>query len=233
MKSAAKYGRAKMPLSTRLKEQAARTLEREHDHPFVRGLGDGTLDPECFKVWLRQDYLFLIAYSKVLALAAARAEELETMARFADLLQVTLRGEMNLHRGYAQRFDIGEADLAREEMAPTTRAYTSFLLRVAWEGPLAAVVAALLPCAWGYSEIARRLAAKGDRQGDARYREWIRTYASDEFAEYAEWLRGLLDRLAEDSAEPEQRRLAEIFLTSSRYEYLFWEMCYRRETWPV
>ena len=222
-----------MSLSVTLRERAARIWEREHDHPFVRGLGDGSLDPECFKVWLRQDYIFLIAYARVVALAAAQSLDIDTMQRFAELLQSSMRDEMNLHRQYARRFDILEADLLREAPAPTTRAYTDFLLRVAWEGPLAAIVAALLPCAWGYSEIARRLASAEGTGSETRYREWIQTYASDGFADYAEWLRDLLDRLTANASEPERRELSEIFLTSSRYEYLFWEMCHRRETWPV
>ena len=31
----------------------------------------------------------------------------------------------------------------------------------------------------------------------------------------------------------ELRQLEEIFLISSRYEYMFWEMAHKREQWPV
>src|SRR5438552_10926308 len=73
----------------------------QHEHPFVRGIGDGSLDVERFAFWIRQDYLFLIEYCRLFALAAARAPDLDTISRFADLLQVTARTEMDLHRGYA------------------------------------------------------------------------------------------------------------------------------------
>ncbi|PYT33985.1 MAG: thiaminase II [Acidobacteria bacterium] len=218
-----------MTLSTRLRERAEPIWEREFAHPFVQKLGDGTLDEERFKVWLRQDYLFLIEYGRVLGLAAARAEDLETMGRFADLLQSTLREEMDLHRRYAARFGITPEDLEAATPAPATRAYTDFLVRVAYEGPLAAVVAALLPCAWGYAEIASRLAARDTPPADERYRDWIKTYTSPEFVAYAGWLRDILDHLSDALSGADQKRLTEIFLASSEYEVRFWDMAYKME----
>ena len=87
----------------------------------MTGIGDGTLELDRFRHWVRQDYLFLIDYSRSLALAAARAPDLETMRRFADLAQATLGEEMELHRAYAREFEITESELEREQMAPTTR----------------------------------------------------------------------------------------------------------------
>jgi thiaminase/transcriptional activator TenA len=58
-------------------------------------------------------------------------------------------------------------------------------------------------------------------------------YADPEFAALAAWCRELVDRLADDSSEAARRRMEEAFLTSSRYEYLFWEMAWRLERWPV
>jgi thiaminase (transcriptional activator TenA) len=73
----------------------------KHRHPFVRGIGDGTLSLERFKFWVQQDYVFLIECARLLALAAARSPDLETMTRFATLLKETVETEMNLHRAYA------------------------------------------------------------------------------------------------------------------------------------
>jgi thiaminase/transcriptional activator TenA len=47
------------------------------------------------------------------------------------------------------------------------------------------------------------------------------------------WLRALLDRLADHATPAVQARLTRLFVDSCRYEYLFWEMAYRQETWPV
>lgn len=204
----------------------------QHEHPFVRGIGDGTLDIEQFQHWIRQDYLFLIEYCRLFALAAARSPDLDTLSRFADLLQTTARTEMDLHRAYAQEFGILPDELEREPMAPTTRAYTDFLLRVAALGDFAELTAALLPCMWGFSELGQVLHSRG-LPAEPRYARWIEMYADPEFATLADWCRELLDRLAEGVSEEGRRRMEAAFVTSSRYEWLFWEMSWRQESWPV
>ena len=130
-------------------------------HPFVTGIGDGTLDVDKFRFYVRQDYLYLIDYSRVIALAAARSPDLETMGWFARLLDGTLNVEMDLHRSYCAEFGISNEDLEVTPMAPTTMAYTRFLLNVAHQGTYPELVAAFLPCQWGYWEIGDHLIASG------------------------------------------------------------------------
>jgi thiaminase (transcriptional activator TenA) len=219
-------------LSELLRQKVAGIWEAQHQHPFVRGIGDGTLGLERFQFWLRQDYVFLIEYARLLALAAARSPDLETMTRFATLLKETVETEMNLHRAYAAEFGISHEQLEREPTAPTTRGYTDFLLRVAATGDFAELVAALLPCMWAFSEIGRRLAMQ-PAPSEKRYARWIAMYSSREFAELAEWCRDLLDSLAADLPERDLQKLEAAFLTSSRYEWQFWEMAWKMELWPI
>jgi thiaminase/transcriptional activator TenA len=216
----------------RLRQRAVGIWEAQYQHPFVRGIGDGTLGLERFKFWLRQDYVFLIEYARLLALAAARSPDLKTLNRFATLLKETVEAEMNLHRGYAAEFHITAQELEREQPAPATRAYTDFLLRIATTGDFAELVAALLPCMWAFSEIGQRLAAQSG-PNEKRYIKWIAMYSSREFAELAQWCGDLVDDLAAGLPERDLLRLEAAFLTSSRYEWQFWEMAWKMEQWPV
>ena len=218
--------------SDRLHRLAEPVWEAQHAHPFVRGIGDGTLELEKFMFWVRQDYLFLIDYARLLAVAVARAPDIATMQRFADLVHSTLNVEMELHRSYAAEFGISREEVEAEEKAPTTRGYTDFLLRVAAMGDFPELIAAVLPCMWSFCEIGQRLAL-GPRPTDDRYAKWIDMYASAEFAELADWCRELVDQIATDLPEQALRRMEDAFLTSSRYEYLFWEMAWRQERWPA
>jgi thiaminase/transcriptional activator TenA len=215
-------------LSDSLRAAAAPIWEAQHRHPFVTGIGDGTLAVERFQIWLRQDWLFLIEYARLLALGAARAPDLDTMTRFAALTQAILEEEMSLHRSYAEEFGISEAELAAEAMLPTTQGYTDFLVRTAAQGDFAELVAALLPCMWGYSEVGLRLAERG-RPDEPRYAAWIDMYASDEFTDLARWCRELTDRVGESA---DRARMERAFVTSSRYELAFWEMAWSGEAWP-
>ncbi|HEX2254244.1 MAG TPA: thiaminase II [Thermoanaerobaculia bacterium] len=211
--------------SARLHRAALPLWHAQLEHPFVRGLADGTLPPEIFANWVRQDYLYLKDFARVFAWAVAKADRLESMGWYAGVLHLTLNTEMALHREYAGRFGITPEALEAEPLWPTTRAYTDFLVRTAADGDMADLLAALLPCAWGYVYVAREL-ARAEPPEDPRYAEWIAQYASDDFAAAADWLRAELDRVAAGASEAKLRRLEEIFVVSSRYELAFWEMCW-------
>jgi thiaminase/transcriptional activator TenA len=217
--------------SEQLRAAASDIWDAQHAHPFVRGIGDGTLPVERFAHYVRQDYLFLIEYARMLALGAARADDVETMRRFADLAHAILGEEMQLHRAFARDFGITEAELEAEPAAPATQAYTDFLVRTAALGDLAELAAALLPCMWGYAEIGRRLDAVG-APPDERYARWIDMYASSEFEELAAWCRGLVDRLGAAAGDDGRARMTRAFVTCSRYELAFWEMGWTLERWP-
>jgi thiaminase/transcriptional activator TenA len=214
----------------RLRALAEPIWRAQHDHPFVRAIAGGNVDRERFRFWVRQDYLFLIEYARVFGLAAARAPDLATMNAFATLTRETLETEMSLHRVYAAEFGIGEAELEAGTKAPTTQAYTDFLLRVAALGDFAELVAALLPCMWGFSELGTALKARG-LPDDPLAARWIESYAAPEFVELASWCRDLMDRLAAGLDDDARKRCEDAFVTSSRYELRFWEMAERLETW--
>jgi len=224
---------ASQPFTDVLRKKAADIWTRELEHPFVRGLGDGTLPVDRFRFYLEQDYFFLIEYCRVFALASAKAHDLATMELFAGLFGGTLKGEMELHRDYCKRLGIDATELEEVRPAPVTHAYTRHLLTAAYSGTITGIVAAVLPCQLGYVEIATALAREGRGGGNSFYAEWISTYTSREFVEGAQQLVKLLDRLAEGLPTRETTHLESLFLTSSRYEYLFWEMSWTRAIWPV
>ena len=177
-----------------IRAKAQPIWDRELKHPFVRGLGDGTLPIDRFRFYLAQDYVFLIEYCRVFALGAAKARDLQTIGVFTRLLDETLNTEMQLHRNYCQRLGIAETDLEATAPAPITHAYTRHLLTVAYSGSIADIVAAVLPCQLGYAEIGTALACKGRGGANSNYAEWIRTYSSQEFIAGAEKLRLLAGR---------------------------------------
>jgi len=211
--------------SEELRRAAEPLWAAQHAHPFVRGIGEGTLEEERFRHYVGQDYLFLIEYGRLLALASARAPRLELEQRFAELARATLIEEMALHRAYAAEWGISPQALERERPTATTRAYTDFLLRTACLGDFAELVAALLPCMWGYSEIGRRLAEQG-RPSHALYARWIDVYADPEFGRLADWCREVCDEAAEAG---DRDRMLEAFLVSSRHELAFWDASWRLE----
>lgn len=219
-----------MAFCTELAEPARAIWARELKHPFVQGLGKGDLAEEKFRWYLIQDYLFLVDYAKVFALAATKAKDVATMGYLARLASDTLNSEMALHRQCCAEFGIAAQALEQAEASPTTRGYCGHLLRVAWSGDLAEIIASVLPCQWGYSEIALHLQKQG-MPAEVRYRNWIEQYASAEFSAYGAWLREQMERFASGLNAARRADLQRIFLESSRWELRFWEMAWRGESW--
>ena len=50
------------------------------NHPFVLALGTGELPLESFKGYLKQDYLYLVNFSRANALASYKAKNMEDIA---------------------------------------------------------------------------------------------------------------------------------------------------------
>jgi thiaminase/transcriptional activator TenA len=201
------------------------------EHPFVQGIGDGTLARDRYEFYLKQDYLYLIDYSRILAVAAAKGGDLTEMRSFSSLLQLTLNMEMELHRKTCAAFGISEHDLERTEPALVTTAYTSTLLRACYEGRGGDLYAVLLPCAAGYVEIAEHLKAKGLPENE-HYRNWITTYTSEEMKELTDRFVERMNRFAAYAGDADRNRWFGLYRTSARFELLFFQMAWEKSSWP-
>jgi len=219
-----------MSFSRSLKSKAAKIWEEGYNHPFVQELGQGTLDREKFKFYLLQDYLYLLEYAKVFAIAAVKSHTEELMTGFTKSQYYLLAGEMNLHREYMASFGVTEEEMRTVKPSLYNRTYTANMLSYGLTGGLAEILASVFPCPWTYADYGKRLKEQyADRLEGNYYKSWIETYASDEFSASFEWFYGALDELAAAMTEEQQRRLEEIFITSVEFEYLFWEMAYKRQ----
>ncbi len=200
-------------------------------HPFVTGLTDGSLPAGAFAFYVVQDALYLQRYAEALAAVASRAP-----GQRADRdVRPARRGHH--HRGAgparqpAARAGPGPRRHRRRRAGPTTLAYTSYLLAAVRGGSYAEGVGAVLPCYWIYWEVGKELLRRGSP--DPRYQKWIDTYAGDEFAAEVREVIEATDALAADLSPAERARVHRHFRATSRYEWMFWDMGYRQETWPV
>ena len=222
-----------MGFSDDLRRECADIWDAEHNHPLVSGIGDGTLELAKFQYYMRQDYIYLIDFCRVIALAAAKTPNVGDMGWFAKLLDETLNTEMALHVSSCKEFGISEEELLATQASPTTHAYTRHLLQIAHRSGVGEISSAILPCMWGYSEIGQMLYDRGLPENAPLYANWIEMYNSPEFAELAAWMRDFIDRIAADSGEEEGERMREAFRIGSKYEYMFWDAAWRMEEWPV
>ena len=201
------------------------------EHPFLAGLADGTLDERSFAYYVAQDAHYLRDYARALAVVGAKAPSHAETGMFTKHAAATVEVELALHATLLPQLGLDPADLDAVAVSPTTTAYTSYLLATVYGGTYAEAVAAVLPCYWIYQRVGAELAGKGSP--DPRYQAWIDTYGGDAFAAVVAEVLAVADGLGASLPPGERARAARHFVTTSRYEWMFWDAAWRRETWPV
>jgi thiaminase/transcriptional activator TenA len=200
-------------------------------HPFLAGLTDGTLPHDAFAFYVVQDALYLQRYAQALALVASRAPDRAGTEMFARHAADVIAVERELHGSLLAGLGIDPVTIGAAEPAPANLAYTSYLIAAVSGGSYAEGVGAVLPCYWIYWEVGRELMRRGSP--DPRYQRWIDMYGSEEFGGTVRDVLAVADGLGPDLAPAERARVHRHFATTSRYEWMFWDMGYRKEHWPV
>ncbi len=214
-----------------LREGAGSLWSRYVDHPFVRGLADGTLPQAAFRRYLTQDYLFLIHFVRAYALAGYKSTRLEDLHAAADGMSALL-AEMKLHVAYSAKWGLTEQHMAAEPEAVETVAYTRYVLERGMAGDLLDLQVALAPCVLGYAEIG--LALQSGASAANPYGAWIDAYAGAEYQQAAQSAKTTLQRIGlRCGAEARLIDLQAGFDTAVRLETAFWDMGWHAGLAPV
>jgi len=218
-----------MSFAKKLKEKTESIWEDCYNHPFVQNLGSGELEKDTFMFYLKQDYKYLLEYAKIFALGALRASDEQTIKNFTASQKAVL-DEMNLHRSYMTSYGISLDEADNTLSSLFSRAYTSNMMAIGYNEGIVELMAALLPCPWSYYDFACRLREDfRDNLENNYYKSWIETYACNEFYESFSWFFPAMDKLCEGKDEKELEKIINIFKSSVEFEYLFWDMAYKRQ----
>jgi thiaminase/transcriptional activator TenA len=196
-------------------------------HAFVEGLRDGSLPREAFLHYLRQDYVFLIHFSRAWALAVVKADTHAEMLAASATVNALLSEEMKLHVSLCAEAGIPEQELFATPERPGNLAYTRYVLEAGYSGDFLTLLAALAPCVMGYGEIGARLAQEVTSDS---YRGWIDTYAGEDYQQVCRDVGALLDGALEHRLGagydqlPTWQKLCHTFTTATELEVGFWQM---------
>jgi thiaminase (transcriptional activator TenA) len=215
--------------TARLWAEAAGTYAAILEHPFLAGLADGSLDSDAFAHYLVQDAYYLHDFARALTVVASKAPTHTGVGMFARHAAGIVEVELALHGSLLSELGIHNTDAV--PVAPTTRAYTSYLLATAYGGAFADGFAAVLPCYWVYAEVGAELVKRGSP--DPRYRRWIDTYAGDEYQTIVAEVLALANDVGLTLGAAEEACARAHFATTARYEWMFWDAAWRREVWPI
>lgn len=217
--------------SARLWHDVESTFAAILAHPFVTGLTDGTLDDQVFAHYVAQDVHYLRDYARALAIVGAKAPTLADTAMFSRHAAEVFDVELQLHDELLPQLGLDPATLDAAPVAPTTRAYTSYLIATAYSGSFADGLAAVLPCYWIYAKVGAQLLEHGSP--DCRYQSWIDSYGGEEFATTVAEVLAVTDRTGPTLTAADEAVARAHFTVTARYEWMFFDAAYRREQWPV
>ncbi len=218
-----------MQLTDKLHKSVETIWEGYLSQPFVKELGEGTLDADKFRFYMIQDYRYLLQYAKVFAMGIVKSEDERIMAKFSTMVEDVLNGEMNVHKTYMGRLGITEKEVETTKSSLANQSYTSYMLDVAYKGDALDILIAVLACAWSYQEIGEHHKEIPGALEHPFYGEWITGYSCEEYCATTKEIMDLVNELGEGISLEKEKKLEEIFVNCSRYEKGFWDMAYKME----
>ncbi|KAJ3334367.1 hypothetical protein HDU76_000060 [Blyttiomyces sp. JEL0837] len=184
------------------------------NHPFVKGIQDGTLPVESH-------------YARVYALASFKEHDMTSITRAAEI--VTYIGqESKMHVKFCEKYNVTYQQLLETKEASPNLAYTRYVLEKGLSGDRLDLRVAVAPCLLGYGEIGRRLFEDPNtvKEGNPYY-DWILNYSSESFQEAVREGEELMEKLAEELVPTgntlRMKQLCDIFRQATVLEYNFWE----------
>jgi thiaminase/transcriptional activator TenA len=203
-------------------ENAKDIIDKIFDHPFCRGLSDGTLPESCFKHYLAQDMLYIRQDARAFAILAGRAVSDEEFSFFLAMAKDGLDIERALHNELFPVFQIEKAD----KMSDTCRRYTAWLTEVSLSGAYSTATAALLPCFWVYHETGIRIRQNAVKNNP--YQKWLDTYSGEEYGGYVEKYLHIVENIMKNSNTTQKHEMINAFRKSTQYELDFFS-----EAWDI
>ena len=200
-------------------------------HPFLMGVAEGTLNEDAFRHYILQDCLFLKDYSRGLAILNARTEN-QTVAQFCEYARDNVRKVRAMHKVMLDFWKMTAEDIEKTDKKPNCLFYTSHLLYLVYARPPYEAMGAFLPNAWLYREAAQFVTGHG-ASSDTLYQRWLETYADEKYSRTVDAMLDLTDQVGETLTDTQQEAVAKHFAQAAKFVWLFWDMGYTLQQWPV
>lgn len=221
-----------MSFTEQLRKEADSIFEACYNHPFVRGIAEGKVEKEQLIHYVKQDFEYLNAMIQTKAYGLTKCTKREDMEIFNASINFILNSETHPHHNFCEVAGVKYEDLQGFPLSPTAQHYISHMLNVSQKGTLGESIAVSLPCPWIYYYIGERMMREYQPNQTHPFYEWISFYGTAEKKIMNAYLK-MLDELAEQAPAEEQQRMKDHFMASCQLEYMFFDMAYKVEEWPV
>ena len=219
-----------MTISARLRKDADGIWKKIFEHPFVTELYKGTLPIEKFRFYTLQDYNYLISAIRNFSIIASKSDTVESMREVVEILHLESVSEFRGYEKALKELGYTLADAVNIQPIPMNVSYVNFLLSTSSLKSYAEAITSVLPCFWTYSEIAEYHKDKLQKNRNRIYTEWASVYFSEDYLKLVRKIRNLVDNAGTGFS---YEKLKEIFITASRYEYMYWDAIYSMQAWTI
>ncbi|QSZ40581.1 thiaminase II [Sulfurimonas aquatica] len=196
-------------------------------HDFVSELMQATLDKDTFGFYVNQDSLYLSEYKKALVGVGSKCHRAEDTQFFYESATGIIQVEDALHKEFL------EEQYKNTTPSPTCELYNSYLARIVNNESVEIGAAAVLPCFTIYKEVGDFILANQENRDSNPYQAWIATYASDEFAQAVKQAINIVDTYALTASPESLAKMEEVFIKTSKLEWMFWDSAYKQEQWKI
>jgi len=197
------------------------------NHDFVKELTQATLDKDTFGFYVNQDSLYLSEYKKALVVVGTKCHKPEDTQFFYESATGIIEVEDALHKLFLQK------EYINPEPSPTCELYNSYLARIVHNESVEIGTAAVLPCFTIYKEVGDYILKTQQNKGENPYQAWIDTYASDEFALAVEQAINIVNTYALTASPQNLAKMEEVFIKTSKLEWMFWDSAHKQEKWKI
>ncbi len=215
-----------MKLSERLKKDSEKIWEKIYVHPFVKRLFEGSLPERKFRFYILQDYNYLVSSIRNFSILAARAKSEKVMKELIDIAYIEARGEFEGYKNFLEKMNLTIEDAENQKQIQTGISYTGFLLSTSSLKSFEEGITAALPCYWSYAEIANFHRKKIPGNKNELYKKWAYYYLENDYLDLVNKIKKIVDEIESDFPYD---KLKHVFITSSKYEYMFWDSVYNEK----
>lgn len=196
-------------------------------HDFVTELTQATLDKDTFGFYVNQDSLYLSEYKKALVTVGSKCHRPEDTQFFYESATGIIQVEDALHKQFL------EEKYSHPEPSPTCELYNSYLSRIVNNESVEVGAAAVLPCFTIYKEVGDFILKTQTNKDSNPYQAWIDTYASEEFELAVKQAIDIVNTYALTASPVSLAKMQEVFIKTSKLEWMFWDSAHKQEAWNI
>ena len=196
-------------------------------HDFVQDLMAGTLSKDVFGFYVNQDTLYLSEYTKVLSSVGVKCHETSETQFYLESATGIIEVEKALHKLFLK------PEYLNPEPSPACELYNSYMARIVNTYSVEVGLAAVLPCFSIYKEVGDYILAHQTNKDSNVYQAWIDTYSGEEFATSVAKAIEITNKYAETASPENLKLMEEVFIKTSRLEWMFWDSAYTQEKWKI